>query len=246
MRIVWLPLHIFGAADLNDGTIYLSSHTSLRESVNSLIHELGHLLCGNPDHNKKWYETCLNLYPSFLYTFDVGNINVGNIAGNVGNVTGISNILLDFHLLQAYRKFSQRVLATEGQWELKGDNKIRLMPTPRGSFPVVVEYIPMVYHFRSPNAREVCKRMLVAESKIILGNTRSKYGGIPSPDGGTIQFNGDALRTEGMEEKKQALLDAVLLGEPMPIILWGLAALSPILYLASQVLLSSPIKDIVC
>ena len=220
MKIVLLPLHIFGAADLNDGTIYLSSCIGLREFINSFIHELGHLLCDNPDHNKKWYETCRGLYPSFLYTFDVGNTNVGNIVGNVGNVTGIQNILLDYHLLQAYRKFSQRILGTEGQWECNGDNKIRLFPTPRGAFPVVVEYIPMVTRWRSPEAREVTKRMLVAEAKIMLGNARSKFGGIPTPDGGALQMNGNSLRTEGQEEKKQALEDAMNLGEPLPIILW--------------------------
>jgi hypothetical protein len=194
----------------------------IAHSFDDLIHELAHMICG-PSHNQEFTEVYYELggknqiiYDSILDKF----LLKFGVSGNVGNVTGIQNILVDYHLLQAYRKFSQRILATEGQWELKGDNKIRLMPTPRGSFPVVVEYIPMVYHFRSPNAREVCKRMLVAESKIILGNTRSKYGGIPSPDGGTIQFNGDALRTEGMEEKKQALQDAILLGEPLPILLW--------------------------
>ena len=220
MRIVLLPLHIFGAADLNDGTIYLSSYIGLRELINSFIHEFGHLLCGNPDHNKKWYETCRSLYPSFLYTFDVGNTNVGNIVGNVGNVTGIQNILLDYHLLQAYRKFSQRILGTEGQWEVLGDNKIRLFPTPRGMYPVVVKYLPVVNHWNSPEAREVTKRMLLAEAKIMLGNARSKFTGLPGPDGGQIAMNGDQVRTEGQEEKKQALEDAILLSEPLPIVLW--------------------------
>jgi len=157
--------------------------------------------------------------------WDPATTRIGDIFGaesflfNVGNVTGIQNILLDYHLLQAYRKFSQRVLATEGQWEVRGDNKIRLFPTPRGQFPVVVEYMPHVQHF-SPMSREVIKRMLVAEAKIILGNVRSKFGTLPSPDGGSLQLNGDALRTEGMEEKKQALEDAIALGEPSPIILW--------------------------
>jgi hypothetical protein len=35
---------------------------------------------------------------------------------NIGNITGIQNVLTDYHLLQAYRKFSQKVLGTEGQW----------------------------------------------------------------------------------------------------------------------------------
>lgn len=141
---------------------------------------------------------------------------------NVGNVTGIQNILLDYHLLQAYRKFSQRILATEGQWEVKGDNKIRLFPTPRGSYPVVVEYFPVVSRFRTPWAKEITKRAMVAEAKIMIGNARSKFGGIPSPDGGTINLNGDAMRTEGQQEKAQAVQDAILHGEPLGVFLWSL------------------------
>jgi hypothetical protein len=40
---------------------------------------------------------------------------------NIGNISGIQNILTDYHLLQAYRKFSQKVLATEGHWEVIGE-----------------------------------------------------------------------------------------------------------------------------
>lgn len=158
--------------------------------------------------------------------WDPATTRIGDIFGaesflfNVGNVTGIQNILLDYHLLQAYRKFSKKVLGTEGQWEVKGNNKIRLFPTPRGSFPVVVEYFPTVQRLRTPSAREVLKRALVAEAKIILGNIRSKFGGIPAPDGGTLAMNGDAMRTEGQAELDKAKADAILLGEPMGIHLW--------------------------
>ncbi len=61
---------------------------------------------------------------------------------NIGNISGIQNILTDYHLLQSYRKFSQKVLGTEGHWEVLGevdgeakDQLIRLYPTPKGSFP---------------------------------------------------------------------------------------------------------------
>lgn len=158
--------------------------------------------------------------------WDPATTRIGDIFGaesflfNVGNVTGIQNILLDYHLLQAYRKFSKKILGTEGQWEVKGNNKIRLFPTPRGSFPVFIEYYPTVTQFRTPTAKELIKRALVAEAKIILGMIRSKFGGIPSPDGGVIQYNGDALRTEGQAEKQQVVQDAILLSEPLGPILW--------------------------
>jgi len=139
---------------------------------------------------------------------------------NVGNVTGIQNLLLDFHLLMAYRKFSQRILGTEGQWEVLGNNRIKLFPTPRGSFPVMVEYLPKVSQFRTPSAKEITKRMMVAEAKIMLGNIRSKFAGLPAPDGGTLSLNGEALRTEGQTEKDKCVEDAIKLGEPLGPHLW--------------------------
>ena len=38
---------------------------------------------------------------------------------NIGNISGVQNILTDYHLLQSYRKFSQRILGNEGTWEFK-------------------------------------------------------------------------------------------------------------------------------
>jgi len=218
--IHFLPIKSYGFADLETKDIYLNNNLSLDDLKNTFIHEIGHLICGNPDHNKKWFDACHYLYPSFLYTFDVGNINIGNIAGNVGNVTGIQNLLLDYHLLMAYRKFSQRILGTEGQWEVLGNNRIKLFPTPRGSFPVMVEYLPKVSQFRTPSAKEITKRMMVAEAKIMLGNIRSKFAGLPAPDGGTLSLNGEALRTEGQTEKDKCVEDAIKLGEPLGPHLW--------------------------
>jgi hypothetical protein len=155
--------------------------------------------------------------------WDPATTRIGDIFGaesflfNIGNVSGLQNILLDYYLLQHYRKASQRFLGTEGQWEVKGNNKIRLIPTPRGSFPVVVEYFPRIYQFRSTQAREICKRMMVAETKIMVGHARGKFSNIPAPGGGNMGLNGEALRTEGMQEKEKALQDAILLGEPLSV-----------------------------
>ena len=151
--------------------------------------------------------------------WDPSLTRVGDIFGaesylfNVGNVTGIQNMLLDFHLLQSYRKFSQRVLATEGQWEVKGDNLIKLLPIPKGSFLVFVEYYPSVNQWRTPVARELIRRLVIAEASIVLGNIRTKRA-LPMPDGGTTTFGGDNLITKGYEEREKVYKDALLLAEP--------------------------------
>jgi hypothetical protein len=140
---------------------------------------------------------------------------------NIGNVTGIQNLLVDYHLLQSYRKFSQRLLGNEGQWEFKVEQgTIRLFPVPKGAFPVIVEYLPTVNEFKSPSAREITYRAFLARMKEALGHARRKFGAIPSPDGGTITFDGEALVQEGKEEYEKACADAILLGEPMGPYLW--------------------------
>ena len=153
---------------------------------------------------------------------------------NIGNISGVQNILTDYHLLQSYRKFSQRILGNEGTWEFKverGDanssagvgtdygGTIKLFPVPKGSFPVVIQYLPSVQTFRSPQAQEATYRAFLAEMKISLGYARRKFQGIPGPDGGQITMDGDNLVTEGREEKKEAMEFAISVGEPLPIIL---------------------------
>ncbi len=153
---------------------------------------------------------------------------------NIGNVSGAQNMLLDYHLLAAYRKFSQKVLGTEGHWEVLNegnstvegdalsskDQLIRLYPTPKGSFPVTVLYIPVVTAFRSPQARQLAYDMMLAEARIMLGNARRKISGMPTPDGGSISYDGADLIQEGEAAKEKILEQACNLGEPLGFWMW--------------------------
>tara|TARA_R110000751_G_scaffold60240_2_gene125895 strand:- start:804 stop:1565 length:762 start_codon:yes stop_codon:yes gene_type:complete len=146
---------------------------------------------------------------------------------NIGNISGIQNILVDYHLLQSYRAFSQKVLGTEGHWEVIGevdgeskDQLIRLYPTPKGSYPVVVMYTPIVNHFRSPQAKQLASDMMLAEAKVMLGSARRKITGIPTPDGGSISYDGGDLVAEGIKEKEEIIEKAFQLGEPLGIVKW--------------------------
>lgn len=146
---------------------------------------------------------------------------------NIGNISGIQNILTDYHLLQAYRRFSQKILGTEGHWDVVGEGDgdtteqlIRLYPTPKGSFPVVVMYYPVVNHFRSTQAKLIANEMLVAEAKCMVGAARRKIAGIPMPDGGTLALDGEAMAAEGLEAKEKILEKAILLAEPLGISKW--------------------------
>lgn len=154
---------------------------------------------------------------------------------NIGNISGVQNLLLDYHLLQAYRKFSQRILGNEGHWEFKvergeadsdsgvGTNyggTIKLFPVPKGSFPVVIQYLPSVNTFRSPQAQEAVSRAFLAQMKIALGHSRRKLSGIPGPDGGAITLDGSELVTEGREEYEKAVEFAISVGEPLGFYVW--------------------------
>ncbi len=156
--------------------------------------------------------------------WDPATTRIGDIFGaesflfNIGNVTGIQNILTDYTLLQQYKRFSQRILGNEGHWEVLGDKKIRLYPAPKGVFPVAVLYIPVIRSWRSPITKKLAMDMLLAECKIILGSIRGKFGSIPSPDGGSMTLDGDILRTQGEEERKKIIEEANLLAEPLPIL----------------------------
>jgi len=225
MRIHFFPFTAFnGITDISSGDVFLSSNLSKNNILDVLQHERWHFLTKDHKHHKDLHGYSDEELPSEIRL--IGNmLGMQNIAANIGNISGIQNILTDYHLLQAYRKFSQRILGTEGQWEFKpgssGPSTIRLFPIPRGSFPVIVEYLPSVSQFKKPSNRELVIRGFLARMKMILGRIRGKFaGGIPGPDGSTITFDGESLIAEGKEEWDKIIEDAISLGEPLGPIVW--------------------------
>jgi hypothetical protein len=239
MKIISVPFkHVSAMADIEAQEIYIG-HKGMEDVVFSLKHEVCHLLSGDPDHGDKYTSTAENfgieIPPNDLFKSVRRRLGIPrNIAANIGNISGIQNILTDYHLLQSYRKFSQKVLGTEGHWEVinevegsgEGDSLsakdqlIRLYPTPKGAFPVVVLYLPVINHFRSPQARQLTYDLMLAEARIALGSARRKINGLPTPDGGSISYDGGDLISEGEEAKKEILEKAIQLGEPMGFWLW--------------------------
>lgn len=213
--------YVNAITDLEDDTIYLSTNMDPSKINEVMIDEYAHIKSRSIYHRDEWKQVCIDLCgkipehnPVVDEWIDQLNHKQCTKCANIGNITGIQNLLTDYHLLQSYRKFSQKVLGTDGSWEVTGDNKIKLKPTPKGSFPVVVRYLPSVDDFQIPSHKEVCTRALIAEAKIMIGHTRRKML-VPSPDGGTMNLDGDSLVTEGREEKKEIIELAISLGEPM-------------------------------
>lgn len=234
-KITVLPLRYVGAfSDVDTGEIFVGRSFIDKHVHYNIAHELSHIVSGDPDHNSRFRDQLK------LFGFEDDKLDKNfsrmrgrcgipkNIAANIGNISGIQNILTDYHLLQAYRKFSQKILGTEGHWEVINegnsnvtgdalsakDQLIRLYPTPKGAFPVVVLYVPVITHFRSPQARMVCYDMMLAEAKIAVGSARRKINGMPTPDGGSISYDGSDLCQEGEKMKEEIIQKALHLGEP--------------------------------
>ena len=84
----------------------------------------------------------------------------------------------------------------------------------------MVMYTPIVNHFRSPQAKQLASDMMLAEAKVMLGSARRKITGIPTPDGGSISYDGGDLVAEGIKEKEEIIEKAFQLGEPLGIVKW--------------------------
>jgi len=206
--------------DLNTGEIFLSQYKFCTAAAGDVVaDEMAHFISGDANHGKSWEEACLRScgsVPPHSDLMDKNRRRLGipkSIAANIGNITGIQTILTDYTLLQQYRRFSQRILGNEGHWECLGDNKIRLYPTPKGSFPVFVIYIPAISTWRTPANKLLVYDLMLAETMIMLGNARGKFGGIPSPDGGSLTLDGDAMKTKGYELQKEVYEKALLLSD---------------------------------
>lgn len=142
--------------------------------------------------------------------------SIDYITFNAANIVGYNSLLSDYHLIRDYQKFASRVLGIEGKWEYHAStDTIRLYPVPKGTFPVVVRYCPIVTAFEMPWAKELFSRMMLAEVKIMVGMARRKMNSVPSPDGGTLSLDGDQLVAEGKEERKEAEEAAKEHAEPL-------------------------------
>ncbi len=154
-------------------------------------------------------------------TSSISNIfSIDYIMFNAANITGYQSLVSDFEMIREYQKFANRVLGLEGKWEYLPGNEssedlIHLYPNPKGSFPVIVRYAPHVTGYKSPQAKEIAYRVMVARAKEMVGMARRKISSMPGPDGGQIGMDGDAMVQEGKAEYEQCIKDALALSEPL-------------------------------
>lgn len=231
MRLSVIPFqNIRACVDIKTKEVFIGQNELDAPDLDDLLkHEIAHYISEDPDHGEVWQE----LSGEDLPQIDLVKLNrkrygiKSSLACNIGNITGINQMLTDLHLLQAYRRFAGKVLGTEGHFEVIGEvdgdatqQLIRLYPTPKGVFPVVVVYIPVVNNFRSPTAKLLAHRMLLAEVKTMVGMARRKIAGMPTPDGGSLALDGEALVAEGEEMKANIVQEAINLSQPLGVYKW--------------------------
>lgn len=148
------------------------------------------------------------------------------------NLTNFGTMVLDYHLLNHFRRHTAKILGSEGRWEVTNEvpytsigdelsaskQLIRLYPTPKSVYPVMVTYIPCITSFKTPTSRQLTYDYLTAEAMIMVGMVRRKMQGLSTPDGGTLSLDGESLVKEGFDQKKLILDSIKDFDEPLPII----------------------------
>ena len=114
----------------------------------------------------------------------------------------------DFFLLQQNLEQIRKVLGQEGSWDVINNEYIQLYPRPVVADDVVIIFRALDSNTLHPAYLNWIQQYALAVAKTILGHIRGKYKVYPSPGGGA-QLDGEELKAEGVQEKKD-LLDLLL------------------------------------
>lgn len=126
--------------------------------------------------------------------------------------------LATYYAFASYQKLVGKMFGSYIQFTWSpGTKKLTIMQRPRGEETVLLwlyNYKPDFVILNDPYSGIWIKDYAVAQSKIILGQARSMFSQIASPQGGT-SLNGDALKAEGEAavEKLEAELANYATGE---------------------------------
>ena len=109
--------------------------------------------------------------------------------------------LATYFAFASYQKLVGKMFGSYIQFNYQpATRKLTIMQRPRGEETVLLwlyNHKPDFVLLEDPYAGLWLKDYATAQCKVILGEARSKFAQIASPQGGT-QLNGDALKTEGL------------------------------------------------
>jgi len=112
----------------------------------------------------------------------------------------------EFYILQMWLKSTRKVLGREGSFKIMNGKYIWVSPSPGASAKetVIVEYKSLNTNTLHHAFINWLQRYSLCVCKEILGQIRSKYDVLPSPDGGA-RLNGAALIQEAQKEKEDLI-----------------------------------------
>ena len=109
--------------------------------------------------------------------------------------------LATYYAFASYQKMVGKMFGSDINFTWNASTKkLTIMQRPRGEEGVLLwlyNHKPEFVILNDPYSGLWVKDYAVAQSKVILGEARSKFAQIASPQGGT-QLNGDALKQEGL------------------------------------------------
>ncbi len=96
ITVTMLPTYIRGVADMEHNAIIISNRYSERTAIDTLKHELAHLLIRDSQHSAAWFQCYRALggrgqRPDSCDRFTQYMKNIGYMP-NIGNISGIQNI----------------------------------------------------------------------------------------------------------------------------------------------------------
>lgn len=110
--------------------------------------------------------------------------------------------LTTFYFAMMKQEMVNKVLGQEGTWDIVGSPpKLHLMPTPEGSLSVAVIFSKLADE-KTLDSIDWIRRYALASLKVMLGEILSRYTNLPGSMG-EMQLNGQELKAEGKEEKKE-------------------------------------------
>jgi hypothetical protein len=138
---------------------------------------------------------------AFASSFAVGGIGGGLGTGPLGG--GVAGDLITYELAMEYQTMLGRMFGAQIDFIWNSASKrLSLQRSIRG--PEAILMLLYVYRteeilLKDTYARPWLRDYTIAKCKLFLGEARSKYGSLPSPQGG-MTLNGDTMKQEALAE----------------------------------------------
>lgn len=142
--------------------------------------------------------------------FTPSNVILGGNSDIIHNISEFQ--LMDYEMAMMYLKLIDNEFAVKYRIDyIQSQQKLLILPTPDQD---LTGYLEVYKKETAENLYNniLFKKLCIAEAKILWGSILSKYS-VQLPGGGTV--NGDAIKSDGKEEKEKIMERVESEGEPI-------------------------------